>query len=175
MEKTYFTTEEAFPTVLRRSEVVAIEIQEISPIDNALSEVEQKTKDLSALHVKYSGLSKTAQVVSTNALAMTLNAAVDTPVNSGILAYRQEFFAPDYLAQNPDRAEAVDKLKKAIEDQVIYHILSALFRLMPTFFRPESSTAVFDYTDNSALRSSYHSMKPSKSSSRKTSEMKSDK
>jgi dedicator of cytokinesis protein 3 len=121
VEKTYFTTEEAFPTVLRRSEVVAIEIQEISPIENALNEVEQKTKDLSALYVKYSGLSKTAQVISTNALAMSLNAAVDTPANTGIPSYRLEFFTPDYLAQNPDRDEAVEKLKKAIEDQVCFH------------------------------------------------------
>jgi Dock homology region 2 len=175
VEKTYFTTEEAFPTVLRRSEVVAIEIQEISPIENALAEVEQKTKELSALHVKYAGLSKTTQVVSTNALAMTLNAAVDTPTDTGISSYRQEFFNPDYLVQNPDRAEAVEKLRKAIEEQVRGRDLATFCCLTPTFCRLASSIAVLGFTDNSALQSSFHSMKRLKNSSRRTSEIKSDK
>jgi dedicator of cytokinesis protein 3 len=118
IEKTYFNTEEAFPTVLRRSEVVAIETSEISPLENALHEVQQKTKELAALELKYSALAKTAQAVSTNALAMCLNSAVDSPADSGIASYRQVFFAPDYIVKNPDRAEQVDKLQKAIVEQV---------------------------------------------------------
>ncbi|KAF5386256.1 hypothetical protein D9615_002431 [Tricholomella constricta] len=118
LEKTYFTTEEAFPTVLRRSEVVHLEVVEISPLENALTEVEQKTKELAALNTKYQALAKTSQLVSTNALAMSLNSAVDAPVNTGIASYRQMFFSPDYVARNPERAELVDKLRAAIDDQV---------------------------------------------------------
>lgn len=118
LEKTYFTTEETFPTVLRRSEVVGVEVVEISPLENALNEVEQKTKELSSLHQKYQALAKTAQHVSTNALAMSLNSAVDAPLNTGIASYRQTFFNPDYLARNPERAEMVEKLKIAIDEQV---------------------------------------------------------
>ncbi|KAF8070275.1 C2 domain in Dock180 and Zizimin proteins-domain-containing protein [Lyophyllum atratum] len=118
LEKTYFTTEEAFPTVLRRSEVVALEVAEISPLENALSEVELKTKELAALNMKYQALAKTSQLVSTNALAMSLNSAVDAPMNTGIASYRQLFFSPDYVARNPERAELVDKLRAAIDDQV---------------------------------------------------------
>lgn len=118
MEKTYFSTEEAFPTVLRRSEVVGVEILEISPVENALNEVESKTKELAALNLKYQALAKTAQHVSTNALAMCLNSAVDAPVNTGISAYRQTFFDPEYVVRNPERAELVEKLKAAIDEQV---------------------------------------------------------
>lgn len=118
LEKTYFTTEEAFPTVLRRSEVVAVEIVEISPLENALNEVEEKTKELAALNMKYQALAKTSQLVSTNALAMSLNSAVDAPLNSGIASYRQMFFGPDYIARNPERGELIDKLRVAIDDQV---------------------------------------------------------
>lgn len=118
LEKTYFTTEEPFPTVLRRSEVVAAEIVEISPVENALSEVELKTKELAALHLKYQALAKTAQPVSTNALAMCLNSAVDAPINTGIAAYRQSFFDSEYIVRNPERAEVVEKLKAAIDEQV---------------------------------------------------------
>ncbi|KXN90212.1 Dedicator of cytokinesis protein 3 [Leucoagaricus sp. SymC.cos] len=117
-EKTYFTTEETFPTVLRRSEVVAVEIVEISPLENALNEVELKTKELSSLYQKYQALAKTAQHVSTNALAMALNSAVDAPLNTGISSYRQTFFNPDYVARNPERVELLEKLRIAIDEQV---------------------------------------------------------
>ena len=117
-EKTYYTTEEAFPTVLRRSEVVDVGLVEISPLENALQEVEDKTKELGALHLKYQALAKTTQDMSTNALAMSLNTAVDAPNNTGIASYRQTFFSPDYLILNPERAELVERLQAAIDDQV---------------------------------------------------------
>ncbi|KAF7964947.1 hypothetical protein HWV62_1454, partial [Athelia sp. TMB] len=118
LEKTYFTTEEAFPTVLRRSEVVAVEVLEISPIENALQEVEQKTKELSSLNVRYSAIAKTAQAVSTNALSMCLNSAVDAPADSGIPSYRELFFGSDYIDTHPERAGMVEKLRSAIDEQV---------------------------------------------------------
>ncbi|KAG6908384.1 hypothetical protein DXG01_004813 [Tephrocybe rancida] len=118
LEKTYYTTEEAFPTVLRRSEVIGLELMEMSPLETALNEVDLKTKELAALNVKYQALAKTSQLVSTNALAMSLNSAVDAPMNTGIASYRQMFFSPDYVARHPERAELVDKLRTAIDEQV---------------------------------------------------------
>ncbi|KAK7057298.1 C2 domain in Dock180 and Zizimin proteins-domain-containing protein [Favolaschia claudopus] len=142
IEKTYFTTEEAFPTVLRRSEVIGAEIVEISPVENALSEVESKTKELAALNLKYQALAKTAQSVSTNALAMCLNSAVDAPMNTGIAAYRQSFFDPEYIARNPERAEAVEKLKAAIDEQVVVieHCMKLHGHLCPPEFIPFHET-----------------------------------
>lgn len=95
-----------------------MEVVEISPLENALNEVEQKTKELSSLHQKYQALAKTTQQVPTNSLAMSLNSAVDAPLNTGIASYRQTFFNPDYLARNPERAETVEKLRIAIDEQV---------------------------------------------------------
>lgn len=122
-EKIYYTTEEAFPTVLRRSEVINMEVVEISPLEIALQEVEDKTKELAALHLKYQALAKTTQDVSTNALAMSLNSAVDAPHNTGIASYRQIFFSPDYIARNPERAGLVDKLHSAIDEQVHFLLI----------------------------------------------------
>lgn len=116
-ERTYYTTEESFPTVLRRSEVVNVEIVEISPLESALVEVEAKTKELTALNVRYRSLAQTSQVVSTNALSMSLNSAVDAPLNTGIASYRQTFFNPDYVARNPERAGMVEKLRSSIDEQ----------------------------------------------------------
>ncbi|KAJ3508883.1 hypothetical protein NLJ89_g5517 [Agrocybe chaxingu] len=134
-EKTYYTTEEAFPTVLRRSEVVNVEIIEISPLENALQEIEEKTKELAGLHLKYQALAKTAQEVSTNALAMSLNSAVDAPLNTGIGSYRQIFFSPDYVARHPERAELVEKLRAAIDEQV--RIIDSCLKLHGLLCPPE--------------------------------------
>ena len=120
LEKTYLTTEEAFPTVLRRSEIVAVEVVELSPLEAAINEVELKTKELAALNMKYQALAKTSQLVSTNALAMSLNSVVDPPLNTGIASYRELFFRLDYTARYPERAELVDKLHTAIDDQVCF-------------------------------------------------------
>ncbi len=120
-EKTFFTTEEEFPTVLRRSEVIAIDVTEISPLESALADVESKTKELLALYQKFSALAKTAHTVSTNALSMCLNGAVDAPTNTGIALYRQTFLTPEYVSRNPERIELIEKLRNAIDDQVREH------------------------------------------------------
>ncbi|KAH7888385.1 hypothetical protein F5I97DRAFT_2002325 [Phlebopus sp. FC_14] len=117
LEKTSYTTEQAFPTVLRRSDITEWDVVEISPVEHAFHEVAQKTRQLSSLHLRYSALAKTTQVFSTNALTMNLNAAVDPPAES-IPVYRDEFLHPNYLARHPDRAEQVDRLRTAIDDHV---------------------------------------------------------
>jgi dedicator of cytokinesis protein 3 len=92
---------------------------EISPLENALNEVKLKTKELTALHTRYQALAKTSQLVSTTALAMSLNSAVEAPPNTGVASYRQIFFSPDYIVRNPERAELVEKLRAAVDDQVL--------------------------------------------------------
>lgn len=123
LEKTCYTTEQAFPTVLRRSDITEWEVVEISPVDHAYNEVEQKTRELDFLHLRYSALAKTTQVFSTNALSMTLNGAAD-PAADSIPGYREAFFNPAYVARHTDREEQVDRLRTAIDDHVSWHIPS---------------------------------------------------
>ncbi len=117
-EKTYLTTEETFPTVLRRSEVVELEVVVISALETALLDVETRNKELAGLETKYSALAKTQANVSATALAMALNAAVDTPPDVGIPVYRDAFFRTEYLARNPETEPQLQKLKVAIDEQV---------------------------------------------------------
>ncbi|KAE9401567.1 cytoplasmic protein [Gymnopus androsaceus JB14] len=135
IEKVYFTTEETFPTVLRRSQVVDIAVMDISPIENALSEVAEKTKELSALNLRYQNLAKTAQEVSTNALSMVLNSAVDAPLNTGISAFRQMFFTDDWAARNPEQVELAEKLRAAIDEQA--RIIDSCLKLHGSLCPPE--------------------------------------
>jgi dedicator of cytokinesis protein 3 len=114
-EKTYFRTEEQFPTVLRRSEVIDVHIVEISAIENAITEIEQKTKDLASLELRYSSLAKTGQTVSTNALTSALNTAVD---NLTAFQYRDTFLNPEYLSRHPERLQFVQRLNQVLLEQV---------------------------------------------------------
>lgn len=123
IEKTYYTTEETFPTVLRRSEVVDTASIEISPLEHAFSEVEQRTKKLITLERKYSSITKIGQAVSTNALSMSLNAVVDAPAEEGVPYYRDAFLTAAYVERHPERAELAQKLREAIDEQVTLDLL----------------------------------------------------
>ncbi|KAL6308154.1 cytoplasmic protein [Sparassis latifolia] len=151
-EKTFLTTEEAFPTVLRRSEVVDVQIVEISPVESALHEVEQRTRELAGLNIKYSALAKTAQPVPTNPLAMSLNAAVDAPINSGIGAFRQAYLSGDYLLRHPERVEQVEKLRNAVDEQV--RMIDSCLRLHGQLCPPEMMA--FHGTLERFFRKSFH-------------------
>ncbi|KAI0268791.1 cytoplasmic protein [Gloeopeniophorella convolvens] len=152
IEKTYFTTEESFPTVLRRSEVVAVEVVEISPIENALLDVEQKNKELDALSLRYSSLAKMAQVISTNPLSMALNGVVDAPAGGGTPSYRKTFLAPDYVTRHPDRIEFVEKLRAAVDQQV--RIIDSCLRLHGQLCPPEM--LAFHETLEKFFRKNFH-------------------
>jgi dedicator of cytokinesis protein 3 len=104
--------------VLRRSEVVAVQVLEISPLENALHDVEQKTKELGQLNLKFTKLARTSQEISPNALELALSTVVDPPSTSGIIAYRQVYINPDYIDRYPERADMVEKLREAIDDHV---------------------------------------------------------
>ena len=128
--KTYITTMDSFPTCLRRSEVSETRVYEVSPSENALLDVEQKTKDLSVVMLRYTTMVKTGQPITTNSLSSALNAAVDGTVTDGILLYRQNFFSPDYINGHPDQVEAIQKLRDAIDEYVSllhFNILSPLY------------------------------------------------
>jgi dedicator of cytokinesis protein 3 len=94
---------------------------EISPLENAFTEVEQRTRQIATLERKYSSIAKTGQVVSTNALSMSLNAVVDASTEESIPYYRNAFLTPEYLERHPERAELIQKLREAIDEQVILH------------------------------------------------------
>lgn len=126
-EKTYYTTEQLFPTVLRRSEVIDLQTVELSPVDSALIDVEEKTKELSQLHLKFETLSKIDAVSSTNALAMSLNDLVDAAPNTGLPLYRDVFLTTEYVQQSPFQEPAVFKLRSAM-DQLV-RLISRFWRL----------------------------------------------
>lgn len=139
VEKTFLVCEDAFPTVLQRSEVLEIRFLEISPIENAILITDQKTRELDTLQRRYLALSKTGGTkLNTNPLSMALNGAVDAPANGGIPAFRNAFLRPEYLAENPDQQETVDLLRQAIDNQTA--VIDEGLRLHQALCPPEMKT-----------------------------------
>ena len=52
IEKTLYSTKESFPTILRRSEVVATDVVQLSPLQTAVERTSRKTSELAALERK---------------------------------------------------------------------------------------------------------------------------
>ena len=117
-EKTYFLTEEAFPTVLRRSEVIDVRVAHVSPVEGAIQDLEQKTKELVALNIRYSSMYETGAVgVQTNHLAASLNNVVDAPAPN-IKTYREAFLNSDFISQNAQQIDLIQKLRDTIDEHV---------------------------------------------------------
>lgn len=96
-----------------------------------------KTKELAALNTRYTVLAKTSHSPPTNPLSMTLNGVVDAPINGGISNYRQAFMTPEYLLRYPDRAEAVERLRNCIDEQVSATFLPMLcMKVIESFHIP---------------------------------------
>ncbi|CAG8657138.1 13718_t:CDS:2, partial [Acaulospora morrowiae] len=145
-EKTILISEDHFPTVLRRSEIVQVTVIEVSPIENAVATMKAKNQELLTLESKYGAYlnSKGSDKVNTNPLSMSLNGAVDAPVNGGVPMYKKAFFSKEFLAENPEKEVFVEKLKEAIEEQV--RIIDRCFviheRLVSSEMRPLHDTLV---------------------------------
>ncbi|KZT07842.1 uncharacterized protein LAESUDRAFT_713185 [Laetiporus sulphureus 93-53] len=65
-------------------DVIGMQILQISPVQSAIQEVEEKMCEVAGLNLRYSILAKTSQAVPTNSLAMNLNTIIDVPAGSGI-------------------------------------------------------------------------------------------
>lgn len=147
VEKTYLRCEDAFPTVLRRSEVAEIHVVQISPLQNALNDIESKTEEMSGLERKYSSFvdvvdDSTGARVNTNKLAMSLNGAVDAPVNGGIPLYKRTFLSDAFTNANRDKLDLIEQLRAAIQQQasVISRCLALHAKLCPAEMQPFHET-----------------------------------
>ncbi|GAA5903536.1 hypothetical protein JCM5296_006854 [Sporobolomyces johnsonii] len=138
-EKTVLICEESFPTVLRRSEIIEIRLIEISPVENALHDVDRKRAELSNLERRYRALNLTepdARKINSNPLSMALNGAVDAPLNQGIPHYRRAFLAPEFIATLPhSQLPIIRQLEQSIDELVI--TLASCLKLHASLCPPE--------------------------------------
>ena len=105
-------SEDAFPTVLRRSEVTEIEIIEISPLESAIKDVEKQQLQLARLNHQYRALLALGKgAFNTIPLSRALDSAVDS---QSVPTYRRHFLRPGLPSQNAQREKLGQHLAHAI-------------------------------------------------------------
>jgi len=151
-EKTILITENKFPSLLRRSEVIYLKIIELSPIENAVLTLIAKNRELNMAKERYEkaenainhgqeiplDMKLSSGGVNINPLTMLLNGSVDARVNGGVPMYRNAFLCPEFVEQNPEYDYLVNKMKKLIEQQaiIIHKALELHDRLVTQEMRP---------------------------------------
>ena len=148
-EKVDFECEDRFPTIVRRSKIIHSHLSVVSPIENAVTAMENKNLELVSLEKKYSTYlgvhgrrPSTQQNININPFSMSLNGAVDAPVNGGVPLYKKAFLSKDYWEKNPDMHEWIHRLQEAIHQQVniIKKCLDTHNKLVSSEMRPFHQT-----------------------------------
>ncbi|KAG0179041.1 hypothetical protein DFQ29_002688 [Apophysomyces sp. BC1021] len=155
-EKTLFACEDAFPTIARRSKIVHVQITEVSPIENAVTAIENKNQELVVLEKKYAAYLNQKRSpseigpININPFSMALNGAVDAPVNGGVPLYKKAFLTQEYWDANLDMHRLIERLRKDIDDQVkvIELCLETHNKLVSPEMRPFHNTLVGFYKKN---------------------------
>jgi hypothetical protein len=142
VEKTIYTTAEQFPTLLRRSEVVATETMTLSPVEAALERTTRKTQELLANEkLAAPGVDDGAR----ERLTEDLFASVDPSSDSSVARYRNLVTTPE-VADNasndvdPDalekKTEELDPLQLALKVALLDHAL-AIKRCLGVYRKPQ--------------------------------------
>ncbi|KAH6619043.1 C2 domain in Dock180 and Zizimin proteins-domain-containing protein [Boeremia exigua] len=98
VEKTLYTTAESFPTILRRSEIVAVGTITLSPLQTAIERTTRKAVEIAALEKKIADGDDTVF----NTLTQELMYAVDTHIEGCVANYHD-------LLPNPRRSMEEDE------------------------------------------------------------------
>lgn len=135
VEKTTYETYQAFPTIVKRSEVKSVKVVKLSPLENALQLLQGKTNDLVDLEATFKS-GKTDQG-NISRLDLVLSGAVDSPVNGGIQLYRA-FLEDENLRSEPKSAPFVAALENAFLDYAaaIQRCLVIHGKVVPATLKP---------------------------------------
>ena len=102
------------PCELARGEVIEETCKEMSPIDNAIKAMEDKNTELQVV-IQEKSENRGASI---NPLTMALNGVIDAAVMGGTDMYREAFFVPEFVEQNPNKRAEISRLQKLISKQI---------------------------------------------------------
>ncbi|ODQ64123.1 hypothetical protein NADFUDRAFT_53100 [Nadsonia fulvescens var. elongata DSM 6958] len=111
-ESTTYETYEAFPTIVKRSEIKKVSVSRLSPIENALKAVRAKINELNGLAY---AINNGTYDKSSNQLDLVLEGAIDSRIGGGIQMYRA-FFEDSKLRSDENVAKFVNSLENSFLD-----------------------------------------------------------
>ncbi|KAL8708547.1 MAG: hypothetical protein Q9220_006600 [cf. Caloplaca sp. 1 TL-2023] len=120
IEKTIYTTADAFPTILGRSEILSVEVVELSPLQTALERTSRKTSEIAALQKRIIDGDDTAFT----SLTESIKSSVDPTSLSSVAQYRQ--FLPDLpLVSQDDEFDVeeptLEPMQNALKQALLDH------------------------------------------------------
>ncbi|KAK7916335.1 hypothetical protein WMY93_012096 [Mugilogobius chulae] len=132
IERTTLILTHPLPGISRWFEVEKRELVEVSPLENAVSVVENKNQELRTLISQYQHKQLQGNI---NLLSMTLNGVIDAAVNGGIARYQEAFFDKEYITTHPEDTDKITQLKDLMQEQV--HILGVGLAVHEKLVHPE--------------------------------------
>jgi hypothetical protein len=113
----FLRTKSTFPTIRKREIVEEKKENLISPFQNAILNLKEKTNDIKRI------IAQTKDTASSGSpdmgpLSMILNGVIDAAVQGGVKKYREAFFTGSYLQENPQDEVYVSQFHMVMRDQV---------------------------------------------------------
>lgn len=114
LNKLFLYVKDAFPSSRCRSVVTKRVEVIVTPLENAVSSVVDKTKELHTLINKFNNHPEE----NPQPFIMLMNGVICAAVNGGTWMYREAFLGEDYRSTHPEDADLCDKLLSSIVDQI---------------------------------------------------------
>ncbi|KAF3765979.1 hypothetical protein M406DRAFT_88784 [Cryphonectria parasitica EP155] len=114
-EKTVYTTVEAFPTILRRSEIVSTEEVHLGPKEAALERIVRKTQEMTAVEKKVVDGDKSDEVAQL--LVDAISISVNPESENSVIVYRQLLPTSTNPASSDGGEDAEDLDEDLVEHQ----------------------------------------------------------
>ncbi len=134
IEKTLFSTNESFPTILRRSEVIAVDVLQLSPLQTAIERTTRKTSELAALEKKTHDTDEPAIRSLTDAIL----SSVDPSSVGSVAQYRQLLPAAPSQSDDDGEEAAPSPLEAALQIALLDHV-SMLKHCLSHYMRHDPS------------------------------------
>jgi dedicator of cytokinesis protein 3 len=158
VDKSLYTTAEAFPTILRRSEIVAAEQIRLSPAQTAMERTFRKTQELAALEKRILDGTESNYTL----LADFLKNSVDPSVAGSIALYRQLLptkaereFADDGDDDEAEDEPELDPMETALKTALLDHamVVKRCLNLQPSIWANQHLKSVREDLTRSKLAS----------------------
>ncbi|KAH9875386.1 hypothetical protein J1614_004878 [Plenodomus biglobosus] len=145
VEKTVFTTAETFPTILRRSEVVAVGTVTLTPLQNAIERTSRKTVELLAIEKRITDGDDT----TFNTLTQELMYAVDTHTENSVANYHELLPPPDAVKDDEDEEDGRQRQANPLENGLRVALIDyalVIRRCLGLYVRPAQQATKADLT-----------------------------
>eukprot|EP00736_Rhodelphis_marinus_P004252 Rmarinus@m.2576 len=113
---TFLVTRDSFPTIRRRSLIVDVHEHTLSPVENAIVNLEQKNEESRNLINTFSVHSD--RQGDCGPLTMLLNGVVDAAVNGGVGKYQDAFLNASFARSDPANPQHAHTLRMCLKEQL---------------------------------------------------------